>query len=276
MPLTAHQPVMDMAPRWEEGYGFQVRQEHFGSNELLKGSNKVNNPDNKKRYVYTTWFEGVYTFKKEIRVTFKVPYLYQTRTRPEAINHPKQKNQGLGDIVFGLPLKKYTNFESSTQNISLTPSIRIPTAATSGDYALGDGSWDFGLSLSYSHENPKFYQLYDVFVWKNTAGKRNMKTGDELGLDINLGYHAYHDENKEQGLFIMLDIRARHYQKPNLQARTLTNATGGQSLYSGPIVVLYQENIMMRAEYRWPIYEKVDGIANSRGNELNIGIGITF
>ena len=26
----AHQPVMDMAPRWENGYGFQIRQEIFG------------------------------------------------------------------------------------------------------------------------------------------------------------------------------------------------------------------------------------------------------
>jgi len=25
----AHQPVMDMAPRWEEGYGFQLRHDRF-------------------------------------------------------------------------------------------------------------------------------------------------------------------------------------------------------------------------------------------------------
>ena len=29
--VFAHQPVMDMAPRWSGGYGFQVRYESFGS-----------------------------------------------------------------------------------------------------------------------------------------------------------------------------------------------------------------------------------------------------
>jgi hypothetical protein len=29
--VFAHQPVMDMAPRWSGGYGFQIRYESFGS-----------------------------------------------------------------------------------------------------------------------------------------------------------------------------------------------------------------------------------------------------
>ena len=40
---NAHQPVMDMAPRWAEGYGFQLRQEHFGSDDLMRGSDSVEN-----------------------------------------------------------------------------------------------------------------------------------------------------------------------------------------------------------------------------------------
>ena len=30
-----HQPVMDMAPRWSGGYGFQVRYESFGSDQQI-------------------------------------------------------------------------------------------------------------------------------------------------------------------------------------------------------------------------------------------------
>ena len=40
----AHQPVVDMAPRWNGGYGFQTRVEHANSDTI-------------------TWLEGVYTFK---------------------------------------------------------------------------------------------------------------------------------------------------------------------------------------------------------------------
>ena len=30
-PVWAHQPVMDMSPRWKGGYGFQVREEYHSS-----------------------------------------------------------------------------------------------------------------------------------------------------------------------------------------------------------------------------------------------------
>jgi hypothetical protein len=33
--VFAHQPVMDMAPRWDGGYGFQVRYESYGSDHTI-------------------------------------------------------------------------------------------------------------------------------------------------------------------------------------------------------------------------------------------------
>ena len=47
---VAHQPIMDMAPRWNNGYGVQTRVEHANSES-------------------TTWVEGVYTFKPSVRIT---------------------------------------------------------------------------------------------------------------------------------------------------------------------------------------------------------------
>ena len=41
VPAHAHQPVMDMAPRWDDGYGFQLRHERFGSDELMQGSDRI-------------------------------------------------------------------------------------------------------------------------------------------------------------------------------------------------------------------------------------------
>ena len=45
----AHQPVMDMAPRWQEGWGFQVRNEYRFSDELLRGDSDVPNPRGRER-----------------------------------------------------------------------------------------------------------------------------------------------------------------------------------------------------------------------------------
>ena len=78
-PSFAHQPVMDMAPRWQKGFGGQVRYETYSSDKVLEGSKKIDNPLGRENFVHKTWLEGVYTFKREVRVTLKVPFVYQER-----------------------------------------------------------------------------------------------------------------------------------------------------------------------------------------------------
>lgn len=270
----AHQPVMDMAPRWEDGYGFQIRHETYGSGKLLDGSTKTANPLGLKRYVHKTWLEGVYTFDRAKRVTFKLPYIEQSRTKNIGGVGVKQKNSGLGDLIVGVPLKYYINQGDTTQNFGFTPSLRLPTGSTSGNFPISDGSVDLGLSFSHSLETPKYYTLVDLFYWINNEGKRDMREGNTLGMDLNLGYHPYHNNNTNSGVFVMWDVTARHNEKPD--AGTLTTASGGKRVHTGPALVLYKDNIMFRTEYKVPVYEKTDGISNSRGNEFNVGIGITF
>lgn len=270
----AHQPVMDMAPRWEDGYGFQIRREHYGSNTLLDGDSKVANPLGLKRYVDKTWLEGVYTFDRSKRVTFKLPYTQQSRTKNINGAAVKQSKSGLGDLVIGVPLKYYSNRGAVTDNFGFTPSLRLPTGSTSGDFPISDGSIDLGLSFSYSVESPKYYGMIDFFTWQNTEGERNMRAGDEYGMDLNLGYHPYHNNETNSGAFIMWDVSARYNEDPS--AENLTSASGGTRISTGPVAVLYKDNIMFRAEYKFPAYEKTSGVSNSRGQEFNIGIGMAF
>ena len=92
----AHQPVMDMAPRWNNGYGVQTRVEHANSET-------------------TTWLEGVYTFKPSLRMTLKVPH----------------SNGKTGDAILAMPIKRYKNAGAFTSNWGLTPSVRMPTGGGS-------------------------------------------------------------------------------------------------------------------------------------------------
>jgi len=271
---SAHQPVMDMAPRWSEGFGFQVRYENFGSDDLMDGDSEISNPLGLKRYVKTLWLEGVYTFDRSIRATFKLPYIDQSRTKNIAGVGVRQSNSGIGDLVIGLPLKHYRNKRAFTDNFSFTPSIRVPTGSSSGDFPISDGSVDLGFSFSYSSETPKYYTLVDLFYWLNTEGENGMHEGDELALDINLGYHPFHSNETNSGVFVMWDVTARYNDDPS--SATLTTATGGQRLQMGPVLVFYKDNIMFRTEYKHLIYEKTSSISNSRGSEFFIGLGITF
>ncbi len=274
MSATAHQPVMDMAPRWAEGYGFQIRQEHFGSNDLMRGSDDIPNTLDIDRYVDTTWLEGVYTFKRSIRATIKIPYIDQRRNATINGVAVRQQNNGLGDVVLGLPLKRYKNRGASTSNWGITPSIRIPTGSNTGNFPISDGSWDMGLSFAYSRETPMVYQLYDLYYWREGSGERGMQTGDSWGLDVNVGLHPWHDNDTNSGIFVMWDVSARHVDPPN--ARNLTTASGGDRVQTGPVLVYYRQSFMLRAEAKFLAYEHVDGIGLSRGNEFSLSLGFTF
>ena len=274
---VAHQPVMDMAPRWEDGFGFQVRHESYGSDELLSGNDDIDNPLGLERHVKKTWLEGVYTFDRSKRITFKLPYVEQRRTTLLAGQPVKQENSGWGDLIVALPLKKYTNQGALTYNWGLTPQVRLPTGSTSGAFAISDGSVDAGLSLSYSAETFKRYSLYDLFYWKNTKGKNDMQSGDQLGLDINWGIHPYHNNDTNAGMFLMWDITARKNNRPS--SNNTTTASANTRLHSGPVLVLYNENIMFRAEYKVSVYEKVGGVGDiglKKGDIFQIGIGASF
>ena len=96
--------------------------------------------------------------------------------------------------------------------------------------------------------------------------------GNELGLDVNLGWHPYHKNLTNTGLFVLIDLSLRS----EARGRDLKGVTGGKRASAGPVLVYYRQGMMIRAEYKYPFYEDVKDTQLSRGPELNIGIGFVF
>ena len=268
----AHQPVMDMAPRWSGGSGFQVRHEYRASNEILNGRDEIPNSFDRSQRVRKTWFEGVYTFRREARVTFKLPWIDQETDTVRGGVPVHETGRGFGDLIVGFPLKRYENQRGHTHNFGITPSLRLPTGSTSDAFPVGDGSWDAGLSISYSSENRRFYQLWDLFYWANGSGRRGINRGDEIGLDVNLGLHPYHDVETRSGIFTMLDVSVRYQGR----GHDTTGVLGGERVTVGPVLVWYRGNLMLRGEVHFPVHERVNGTQFARGNLVNVGIGVAF
>jgi hypothetical protein len=268
----AHQPVMDMAPRWENGYGFQLRNETYISDTLLQQDSEQATFVPVKSRTTKFWLEGVYTYKRWLRFTFKLPVIKQLKIVGENKSPVKKSSYEVGDLIVAVPLKLYKNLESTTQNIAFTPSLRIPTGDTKSELPTTNGSFDVGLSFSKSIESEKFYQLYDIFYWLNTQGEKGHSEGNELGLDINWGYHPYHDNSTNQGIFVMLDLLARYKAKGTF----VNSLNGGLGVHTGPILVVYSDNIMFRGSFNFPLYERLEGLQFSRGLVFNLGIGFVF
>ncbi|MCS5638114.1 MAG: transporter [Myxococcota bacterium] len=271
LPLSAfaHQPVQDMAPRWSDGWGLQVRQEYRASDKLLSGSSEVANPRDRMDRVSETWLEGVYTFRREVRVTAKLPWIQQTRV---ASTGTRQKGEGFGDLVLAVPLKRYWNEKGETGSFGFTPHLRLPTGSTSDAYPVGDGSYDVGASFSYVYETPLLYVYGDLFSWLNGSGRRGMNPGNVVGLDLNLGLHPYHDNATESGVFLMWDVSARYEGR----GTSTVGTTGGKRISTGPVAIAYWQNWMLRAEYAWPAYEKVWDTQVSRGVEFTLSLGAAY
>lgn len=270
----AHQPVMDMAPRWADGYGFQIRQEFYGSDKMKSGTSSTANPNALEKSVEKTWLEGVYTFDRSKRVTFKLPYVRQWRTKMDGATKVKQSESGLGDLIVAMPLKKYTNKVGFTSNWGFTPQLRLPTGSSDGDFPISDGSTDVGLSLSYSSEQADGkYQLYDLFYWFNTPGARGMNEGNELGFDLNYGTKFGHNNNDNSGYFALWDVSARHKSEGKGLGDSVT---GGSRISTGPVFVMYKNSYIFRTEFKMPVYENVQGTQLSRGTEFTLGVGVTF
>ena len=265
----AHQPVMDMAPRWQGGFGFQLRHQYNGSSVRLRGDGSVDNSLRLSRHRHETWFEGVYTFLREVRLTAKLPLVHERRVLEQDGEVSRHSSFGMGDMVAAMLFKHYYNEATHTGNFSVTPQLRLPTGSVAE--GTGDGSFDPGLSISFSAENTQVFQLYDVFYFHNTAGD-NSDRGDLFGLDVNVGLHPYHSNADNAGLFVLADFSLRH----ELQGFDRWGTTGGSRLSIGPVLMPYRENVMARFTLKIPIYQHVYGEQFAHGVELHAGVGAAF
>ncbi len=255
--LFAHQPVMDMAPRWAGGWGFQFRYERLGSDKEI---GREFGSLSKSYYQHTTWIEGVYTWKRSIRATFKMPY-HQISNERQLVDwgNPTLSYSGIGDPIIAVSLKKYFNMERSTANFGFTPQIRLKTGDNSDLLTSKRG---YGLSLSYNTESFKYYQLYDVFGWILDDESKM------IGLDVNLGWHPIHNNETNSGVFVMWDGTYRlNWDK---------DGNSDSRLYTGPVAMFYKAGIMVRVDIKVPIIEKVEKASLSKGTIIQTGIGFVF
>ena len=250
--LFADQPIMSEVPRWDGGYGFQVFQEFRWSDQLRLGSDKQNNALGLDYTKAITHFEGVYTWHKWIRFTFKIPYVVQSRKVDQGGNVVKQKGQGFDDIKLALPLKKYFNKRGYSGNFGFVPQVRA-FGDDNDAYKISDGSTDPGCSLSYEFENALLKFHFDATYWF----EQDDSYKDELGLDLGLGWN-FHDRGS-------VAVESEYIEDEN------TWLSVGPAFFWN-----FNDIILSRIEYKHPIHEHRDVLSISRGKIFRLGVGAVF
>ena len=110
----ADEPIMNMMPRWSGGWGYEFHYEYRTEDDLLMGSDALYKGLGEE--VEVMHMDWVYTWKKEIRITAKLPYVINAeREMPDGSGGKViQKDDGFGDLTLALPLKKYFNLDGKS------------------------------------------------------------------------------------------------------------------------------------------------------------------
>ena len=163
--LIGSQPIMNMMPRWDNGYGFQIMTETIHRSDLKQGNNVV--AHGFSEHISRLHLEGVYTWDRAIRLTFKLPYTIRARREILGLKDKKviQHDEGFGDMTLALPLKHYFNLATRSGSWTLTPQIRVPLGNKNSSYEVANRVWGTGLSVGYETETYTLFLATGANVW---------------------------------------------------------------------------------------------------------------
>lgn len=268
---------MDKLPRWSDGYGIQTRLESQTQTKLRQSGEPVANPDGLKGESLIQWLEGVYTFEKSLRVTFKFPYYYLKAAR-KLVNGVARdlEGRGGGDLILAVPVKQYVNLQDYTFNVGFTPAVTLPTGSTAGELPVGRGAYGFQLGGSAYRETRDYYLVMDLFAGTWTKDQNDVRKGISVGFDYDFAYAFHLPAIRGAGGYALLGTEIRAME-PDTRADGSSNPnSGGATIDLGPGVVLHWFGWLARVEYRVPVWQKLRGTQLVNDPTFKIGLGAAF
>ena len=250
----ADQPIMNMMPRWDGGYGYQVLYEYIDRENLLEGDKVIGKGWGET--IQQLHIQGVYTWDRSIRITAKLPIVLDA----ERINlvggqRVVQQDKGIGDLTLALPLKKYFNLMKRTGNWSVTPQIRVPLSSPD-EYDVWDRAWGAGLFIGYETEVRHWFFATGTGYWTFENDEPN-----EWHASIDAGWN-FRDNAQ------LLWESDWHYEDDGKHFASL-----GPALYWR-----YNDNTHLRFEYKRSLAEKASDNVYDHvgGNRFQVGVGFVY
>jgi len=255
-PLTADQPIMNMMPRWNGGYGVQMLADTIHRSDLKQGKDVVG--DGFSEDISQVHLQGVYTWHRSIRLTFKLPYVIDARRELLDTNGDKivQQDQGLGDLTVALPLKHYFNLATRSGNWTVAPQLRVPLGRKDSSYQVADRVWGTGISVGYETETYYLFLATSASAWVF----ENPKPA-EWSWSLDIGWNA----RDNMQLLWESDFK--------------WDADHAMSLSAGPALYWrWNDHTHIRIEWKHDFISDVNRHAPDHGNgdRLSGGIGFVF
>jgi hypothetical protein len=243
-------------PRWSGGWGFQILEEYRHRSALLDGTKVVS--DDLTEDIHILHIQGVYTWKKWIRATAKIPVVvYAERELPDANGDvTTQTDQGLGDLTLALPLKKYFNLDGRSGSWTVTPQLRAPLAPQD-DYDVYDHVWGTGFGLSYETETYRYWIGAGTSAWYY-LDEKPYEAAAHFGFGFN--YYAFGSSG-------------------HIKWKNTLRYEGDDSLtLSGGPLVYFRFTDTVHGQFLWThdFYDRQGTVDHGNGDALRLGLGFVY
>ena len=256
LPVLADEPIMNMMPRWDHGWGLQFIEEYRHEGDLLLGSKKANSGFTED--VHLLHLQGVYTWDRSIRLTAKLPYVVDARREmPNGLGGKLvERDNGIGDATLALPLKKYFNLDGRSGSWTFKPMLRVPLAGDD-DYEIYDNEWGGGLGLGYEFEMSDFAFSSSAVAWSFGGDDPS-----EVHISVDLGYNFLASATNGS-LFWESDF---HYEDD-----------GSKTLLAGPAFYWnFNDTSHTRLEWKHDFYDRQGVLDHGNGDVFMFSIGFVY
>tara|TARA_Y100000588_G_scaffold219041_1_gene232942 strand:+ start:392 stop:1201 length:810 start_codon:yes stop_codon:yes gene_type:complete len=252
----ADEPIMNMMPRWDGGWGYQVIEEFRYERDLLLGRKKQHAGFSES--IHLMHLQGVYTWDKSIRLTAKLPYVLDaSREMSDGSGGKKtERDQGIGDLTLALPLKKYFNLDGRSGSYTLKPLLRVPLAG-SDDYEVYDNEWGTGLGAAYESETARFHFHVSTSAWVFHGHEpfRNKSS-------IDLGYNF--EARGTNGTFMW-------------ESDFIVEDDGTRTFSAGPVLYWNVNDVThFRLEWKHDFYDRQGELNHGNGDTIRFSLGWVF
>jgi len=252
----ADEPIMNMMPRWDNGWGLQLIDEYRHEDDLLLGSRTAYSGFTED--VHILHFQGVYTWDRSVRLTYKIPYVLNARREmPDGVGGKRvEHDNGIGDATLALPLKKYFNLDGRSGSWTFKPMLRVPLAGDDA-YEIYDNKWGGGLGLGYEFELHKFAFVSSASYWAFEHEKPS-----KVHLSLDFGYKSEY-QGMNGTLFWETDF---HYEDD-----------GTETVLAGPALYWnFNDTVHMRLEWKHDFHNRQGVLDHGNGDRFLLSLGLVF
>jgi hypothetical protein len=169
------------------------------------------------------------------------------------------ESEGLSDFS---AFTKYRFWRHDTRGAQETAAVLakviFDTADENDSPALGTGSTDTILGLTYGYESRKWYRWASARYRFNGENDAGLERGDKIFLDLVGGIRPTPSDYLEPDTVWLLELNGEYGQKADLNGSTLNN-TGGTELFVSPGIFWTLRNFAVKAGVQIPVYSDLNG-----------------